>query len=106
MLLPVTGSPLHDCEIMTATSAATTTAPAMVRVRSRESTCRISVTLNQLLSWLCLTRPSLAAAGEGRYQPTNAPPVTKAARFIAVVLALNYLYRLVIRMRPLGAAVN
>src|SRR5690242_7974724 len=50
MLLPVTGSPLHDCWMMTATMAATTTTPAMLRVRSRESTCRISVTFNQLLS--------------------------------------------------------
>src|ERR1700722_8338715 len=45
MALPVTGSPLHDWSIMTATSAATTTAPAIVRVRSRPNTCRISVTL-------------------------------------------------------------
>src|SRR5882724_6020903 len=51
MPLAVTGSPLHDCWTMAATSAATTTAPAMVRVRSRESACRISVTFNQLLSW-------------------------------------------------------
>jgi hypothetical protein len=34
----------------TATNAATTTAPAMVRVRWRETTCRISVTFNQLLN--------------------------------------------------------
>ena len=49
MALPVIGSPLHDWSMMTATSAATTTAPAIVRVRSRPNTCRISVTFNQLL---------------------------------------------------------
>src|SRR6266576_1798675 len=45
--------------MMTATSAATTTTPAMLRVRSRESTCRISVTVNQLLPGL----PAVAVAG-------------------------------------------
>jgi hypothetical protein len=33
-----------------------------VRVRWRETTCRISVTVNQLLNWHALARPSLAAA--------------------------------------------
>src|SRR3984885_11741827 len=56
MALPVIGSPLHDWSMMTATSAATTTAPAIVRVRSRPNTCRISVTFNQLLRG-CLYRP-------------------------------------------------
>src|SRR6266567_6095446 len=43
--------------MMTATSAAATTTPAMLRVRPRESTCRISVTFNQLLSLLaCRSR--------------------------------------------------
>ena len=48
--LPVTGSPLHDCWMMTATMAATRIAPAKVRVRSRESACRISITLSSLSS--------------------------------------------------------
>jgi hypothetical protein len=86
--------------------AATTTAPAILRVRSRESTCRISVTFNQLLS---CALPAAALTGRGRarrYHPAkDAPltltvvPVTKAARFIAVILVINYLNYL---YRPVG----
>ena len=78
MALPVTGSPLHDSAMMTATMAATRTAPAMLRVRSRESACRISVTFNQLLSWPARRgrrRPRLGGACI-RYHPTNDPPLT------------------------------
>ena len=71
MVLPVTGSPLHDSAMMKAMMAATTTAPAMSRVRSRESACRISVTLNQLLSW-----PVCRRGRTRRYHPTNDPPLT------------------------------
>src|ERR1700722_8853849 len=71
MVLPVTGSPLHDSPMMTATMAATTTAPAMLRVRSRESACRISVTLNQLLSW---------PARRGRRRPWRGTPLPSDER--------------------------
>src|SRR5579875_1541063 len=63
MLLPVTGSLFHDCWMMTATRAATVTAPAMLRVRSRESTCRISVTFNQLLIWAARRGPGWPRRG-------------------------------------------
>src|SRR6266576_354521 len=57
--------------MMTATSAATTTTPAMLRVRSRESTCRISVTFNQLLSW---------PACRGRRWPPQGTPLPSDER--------------------------
>ena len=68
MVLPVTGSPLHDWSMMTATMAATTTAPAMLRVRSRENTCRISVTLNQLH---VTTLSALSIAASEVFVPTG-----------------------------------
>src|SRR5882724_7554864 len=62
--------------MMTATSAATTNAPAMLRVRSRESACRISVTLNQLLSCI-LAAPR---AGRGRRWPRRGTPLPSDER--------------------------
>ena len=68
MLLPVTGSPLHDCWMTIKMTAAS---PARDQAASAPTRKRLPD-----ISHLFLSRPWLSMPGHVRYHPTKDPPLT------------------------------